>query len=139
LIKGLSYGSPFFIDIYQLIIDKNHLCSLESLFKFVFKIKTMETESIFSRLSLKQLYSLRRQIGKAIENYSDNPHILLTDLRLNRRIVQTLRRCDIIYLSELSKIKKSEFLNFRGLGEKAVDTIEKIFTSYDIWWRSEES
>ena len=99
----------------------------------------METESIFSRLSLKQLYSLRRQIGKAIENYSDNPHILLTDLRLNRRIVQTLRRCDIIYLSELSKIKKSEFLNFRGLGEKAVDTIEKIFTSYDIWWRSEES
>lgn len=85
-----------------------------------------------SQMLLKDLIYMKKEIEKHI-NLKVNEHKThINTLQLSHRAYSCLKNCGILYLEDLTKISKKEFLRYRNVGKKSVEEIQDLLNIHKI-------
>ena len=92
----------------------------------------MKVNIDLSQMLLKDLIYMKKEIDKHI-NLKVNEHkTRINTLELSYRAYNCLKNCGILYLEDLTKISKKEFLKFRNVGKRSVEEIQDLLNTHKI-------
>lgn len=63
------------------------------------------------------------------------PEIILSECNLGTAVKNVLRANDIVTLQDLLKVKKKDFRQFRGCGNKTMKDLKAVCITYGVEWK----
>ena len=97
-------------------------------------LKNMNIKSLLTRLSTKELLSLKKDVDLLVMERTLPNAIKIEDLNISRRCLNVFKMAGFIYLSQISEISIRDAVSLRNCGRSSITEMTDHLHSHGLDW-----